>query len=76
MATDEGELYEGYSDEKCMWCRNGKEHSQFQHRLQTDHEASMYARLTGKHKHYCWDWDGMAIDETCPEFDACLCFRK
>lgn len=31
--------------------------------------------LTGDWKHYCHEWDGMAIDETCPEFEACLCFE-
>lgn len=30
--------------------------------------------LTGKFKHYCWEWDGMAIDETCAEFEVCSCF--
>lgn len=31
--------------------------------------------LTGKFRHYCWEWDGMTMDETCPEFwDTCTCF--
>lgn len=25
--------------------------------------------LTGRLTHYCWDWDGMTMDETCPELD-------
>lgn len=35
---------------------------------------AMYARLTGKLKHYCCEWDGLPIDETMPEFAACNCF--
>jgi hypothetical protein len=38
-----------------------------------DFEQECFDKLTGQHKHYCHDWDGMAIDETMPEFDACLC---
>lgn len=38
-----------------------------------DIEERRMAKLTGKHKHYCMDWDGMAIDETCPEFECCTC---
>ena len=30
--------------------------------------------LTGKRKHYCYEWDGMPIDETCEEFKVCCCF--
>ena len=30
--------------------------------------------LTGKCKHYCPDWDGMTVDETCTEFDGCTCY--
>lgn len=41
--------------------------------MPVDHEAKAMARLTGKYKHYCYDWDEMAIDETCPEFNACTC---
>ena len=29
--------------------------------------------LTGLWAHYCGDWDGMTMDETCPEFDTCSC---
>ena len=32
--------------------------------------------LTGKHRHWCHDWDYMPIDETCPEFEACTCEKK
>lgn len=31
------------------------------------------SQLTGKFAHYCWDWDGMEIDETCHEFTCCTC---
>jgi hypothetical protein len=27
--------------------------------------------LTGKFAHWCNDWDGLPIDETCPEFTCC-----
>ncbi len=23
--------------------------------------------LTGKYSHWCWEWDGLLIDETCGE---------
>ena len=32
--------------------------------------------LTGKYRHFCWDWDFLPIDETCPEFDACVCYPR
>lgn len=38
-----------------------------------DVEATEYSKLHGKYKHYCPDWDYMAIDETCPEWDCCTC---
>lgn len=30
--------------------------------------------LTGKHGHWCPDWDDLPIDETCIEW-PCICFR-
>lgn len=39
-----------------------------------DIEEQAFKALRGKYKHFCWDWDGMAIDETCPEFESCLCY--
>ena len=30
--------------------------------------------LTGKYRHYCYEWDGLPIDETCEEFKSCCCF--
>ncbi len=30
--------------------------------------------LTGKHKHYCCEWDYLPIDETCYEYFACMCY--
>ena len=38
-----------------------------------DHEKIVFEKLKGECKHYCPDWDYMAIDETCSEFDCCLC---
>lgn len=38
-----------------------------------DRESQVYERLTGVKKHFCPDWDYMAIDENCPEFEACTC---
>jgi|GEM_PF-2209441 len=32
--------------------------------------------LAGACHHWCREWDGMPIDETCPEFDACLCYPE
>ena len=29
--------------------------------------------LTGKHAHYCYDWDFLPVDETCPEYECCHC---
>lgn len=28
--------------------------------------------LRGKHAHWCWDWDLLPVDETCPEW-PCGC---
>lgn len=32
--------------------------------------------LKGKYKHYCNEFDGLPIDETCIEFAYCLCFES
>ena len=32
--------------------------------------------LNGKYKHFCYEWDGLEIDETCPEFAYCTCFDE
>lgn len=32
--------------------------------------------LTGQSAHRCYDWDGLPIDETCDEFDCCICYKK
>lgn len=32
--------------------------------------------LTGKFRHWCPEWDGLPIDETCPEFKACVCYKE
>jgi hypothetical protein len=38
-----------------------------------DHEETVFRQLVGFYKHFCPDWDLMAIDEYCPEFEACTC---
>lgn len=38
-----------------------------------DNEEAVYLRLKGKFRHYCYEWDDMAIDENCPEFAWCTC---
>ena len=30
--------------------------------------------LTGKYTHWCAEWDYLPIDETCGEFECCLCY--
>lgn len=37
-------------------------------------EFAMLYLLKGEKKHYCPEWDWMAIDETCPEFGVCTCY--
>lgn len=32
--------------------------------------------LTGKFAHWCPEWDGLPIDETCPEFKVCTCYSE
>ncbi len=43
--------------------------------MSADPEEASFARLTGAYKHYCPEWDWMAIDETWPEFEACTCYE-
>lgn len=31
-------------------------------------------KLNGNLAHYCWDWDGLPMDETCYEFTTCYCY--
>lgn len=38
-----------------------------------DRESEAFKNLKGVKKHFCPEWDYMAIDETCPEFEACSC---
>ncbi len=38
-----------------------------------DAEEIAYSKLPGTFKHYCCEWDGLAIDEGCPEFKYCHC---
>lgn len=30
--------------------------------------------LVGKYAHWCSDWDFLPIDETCPEWECCVCY--
>ena len=39
-------------------------------------EQLWFNKLTGEKKHFCPEWDGMAIDENSPEFEACSCFGQ
>ena len=39
----------------------------------SDVEQEIFKKLTGEFKHFCYEWDGMAIDETCGEFAFCTC---
>jgi len=32
--------------------------------------------LIGKLAHWCWDWDGLPIDEHCIELESCSCYTK
>lgn len=34
--------------------------------------------LEGFYSHWCWDWDGLVVDETCVEFlsGCCTCFDE
>ena len=32
--------------------------------------------LTGDKAHWCHDWDGLPVDETCREFESCTCFSE
>lgn len=32
--------------------------------------------LTGRYCHWCWDWDGLPIDETCREWPCACASRK
>ncbi len=32
--------------------------------------------LTGRKGHYCNEWDGLPVDETCDEFSCCTCFDE
>ena len=36
-------------------------------------EEHRLANLKGEFAHCCPKWDGLAIDESMPEFDVCIC---
>ncbi len=44
--------------------------------LDLNKEISTFNSLEGNFKHYCPDYDYMAIDENCPEFENCLCYTE
>lgn len=52
-------------------CRQETRHSEW------DLECIVYHGrvLTGKHRHWCSDWDDLPIDETCDEWETCACYR-
>jgi hypothetical protein len=41
-----------------------------------DNEKIIYDKLKGKYKHFCPDWDFLAIDETHGEFECCSCNKE
>ena len=48
--------------------------SRFDVKAAEDREERVMRGLKGQRKHYCPEWDFMAIDETMPEFEACYCY--
>lgn len=42
----------------------------------SDRKIPLWARLLFPTLHFCWEWDGLAIDKFCPEFDCCTCLKK
>jgi hypothetical protein len=32
--------------------------------------------LVGDKAHWCYDWDGLPVDETTTEFECCSCWNK
>ena len=41
-------------------------------RFSVETRAALHA---ARHRHYCPEWDEMFIDDSMPEFAACLCFK-
>ena len=41
-----------------------------------DCEKSVGRPLLGSMAHYCYEWDGMPVDETTREFECCLCWNE
>lgn len=33
----------------------------------------MNTDIHGELRHFCWDWDGLLIDESCQEIESCSC---
>lgn len=40
----------------------------------TNDDIKRNAEAGGDKLHFCFDWDGMVIDNTDPEFEGCHCF--
>jgi len=40
-----------------------------------NYDRICFLNLNGVCRHYCPDWDFIAIDETMPEFEHCLCWK-
>jgi hypothetical protein len=32
--------------------------------------------LAGEYSHWCFEWDGLPVDETTREFTCCLCYTQ
>lgn len=41
--------------------------------MEDDKLEAMFNSLTGKYKHYCYEWDFLPVDETMVEFAFCDC---
>lgn len=45
--------------------------------LETDLDSRITVEdlsVSGTRLHFCYDWDGLLIDETDPEYESCGCF--
>lgn len=41
--------------------------------MEDDQLETIFNSLTGKYKHYCFEFDGLPVDETMEEFVYCNC---
>lgn len=35
---------------------------------------AIHEKPRGGHRHYCHEWDLMLIDDSMPEYEACICY--